>query len=338
VFRPLKPIHQQVVVVVGASSGIGRLTALRFAERGAKVVVSARSREPLESLVEEIREVGGEAVAIPAEVTEFEQVSALAEGAAAIAGRIDTWVHVAGVGLWASFDETTPEEFRRVIDVNLLGQIYGAKAALPHLKRQGRGALIHVSSVEAKLALPFQSAYAASKHGMDGFLEALRMELQHEGWPISVTQVLPSSINTPIYNKGRTRLGVVPRPMPPVYQPGVVAAVILYAAEHPTRDIVAGGAGKLLLLGQRLSPPLVDAVLQRIGFHSQHTLVPRTSRSPDNLCQYVPGWDRVRGVFHREARRTSTWTWLETHPRVKGALLLGAAALLAARALRRRDR
>ena len=220
------PIEQQVVVVVGASSGIGRETALRFARRGAKLVVSARHAPGLDSLVEEIRRAGGMAVSEPADVTSFDQVRAVADRAVAEYGRLDTWVHLAGVAVYAGFEETTPEEFRRVVDVNLMGQVYGAMAALPHMRRAGRGALIHISSIEARRAFPYHSAYAASKHGIDGFLEALRVELQHEGLPISVTQVLPAGINTPFFNKARTKIGVKPRPLPPLYQPSTVADAV----------------------------------------------------------------------------------------------------------------
>jgi NAD(P)-dependent dehydrogenase (short-subunit alcohol dehydrogenase family) len=238
----LKPVEGQVVVVMGASSGIGRDTALRFAKSGAKVVASARGEQGLHSLVEEIRHDGAEAVAVPADVVEFEQVKAVADRAVEEYGRLDTWVHLAAVGLYATFEQTTPEEFKRVVDINLMGQVYGAMAALPHIKREGRGALIHVSSLEAKRSLPFHSAYGAAKHGIDAFLEALRVELKHEGWPISVTQVLPGTINTPFFDKARTKLGVKPVGLPPIYEPGVVTDVILYAAEHPARDLVAGGA------------------------------------------------------------------------------------------------
>jgi NAD(P)-dependent dehydrogenase (short-subunit alcohol dehydrogenase family) len=150
----LKPVEEQVVVLMGASSGIGRETALRFADRGARVVVSARGKEGLNSLVEEIRGKGGQATAVPAEVTDFEQVKAVADRAVEEYGRLDTWVHLAAVGLFATFEQTTPEEFKRVIDVNLMGQVYGAMAALPHLKREGRGALIHILLGRGQALLP----------------------------------------------------------------------------------------------------------------------------------------------------------------------------------------
>ncbi|MBD0265234.1 MAG: SDR family NAD(P)-dependent oxidoreductase, partial [Tolypothrix sp. Co-bin9] len=213
----LKPINQQVVVVVGASSGIGRNAALQFASRGAKVVVAARSQPGLESLVEEIRGLGGEATAVVADVAVFEQVKAIADKAVEQYGRLDTWVHNAAVEIYAAFEVTTPEEFKRLIDVNLMGQVHGAMVALPHLKREGRGALIHVTSVEAKRSLPLQTAYAASKHAVNGFLEALRVELMHEKLAISVTEIMPAGINTPLFNKARTKLGVKPMPTPPIY-------------------------------------------------------------------------------------------------------------------------
>jgi NAD(P)-dependent dehydrogenase (short-subunit alcohol dehydrogenase family) len=301
----LKPINQQVVAVVGASSGIGRETALRFAKKGAKVVVSARSQPGLESLVDEIRREGGEATAIAADVSNFEQVKAIADKAVEQYGRLDTWVHNAAVELYAYFEQTTPEEFKRLIDVNLMGQVYGAMAALPHLKREGRGALIHVSSVEAKRALPLQSAYAAAKHGIDGFLESLRVELMHEKVPISVTNVMPATINTPLFNKARTKLGVKPVGVPPLYQPSLVANAILDVAEHPKREVVVGDAGKMILLAQRISPKLVDAYMERTAFQAQRTNEPKSEDAPDNLFEPLPGYNTIEGDFSDQARSWS---------------------------------
>ena len=331
----LKPVEEQVVALMGASSGIGRETALRFAERGARVVVSARSEEGLNSLVEEIREKGGQATAVPAEVTDFEQVKAVADRAVEEYGRLDTWVHLAAVGLFATFEQTTPEEFERVIDVNLMGQVYGAMAALPHLKREGRGAMIHISSVEAKRSFPFHSAYGASKHGIDGFLEALRVELKHEGWPISVTQVMPGTINTPFFDKGRTKLGVKPVGIPPIYEPETVANIILYAAENPARDLVSGGAAQMMIINQRLSPRMVDAVLTtRAGFSPQMTEEPRSEEDPDNLYSPIQGHDTAKNGFRAFSR--SLYNWLETHPTARRGAAAGVALGLLA-ALRRRS-
>ncbi len=328
----LKPIAEQVVVVVGASSGIGRETALRFAKQGAKVVVVARSEQGLASLVDEIRRAGGEATAITADVAEFEQIKAVADRAVQEYGRMDTWVHLASVAVWGTFEQTTPTEFKRIIDVNLTGQAYGAMAALPHLRQVGQGALIHISSIEAKLPLPLQSAYAASKHGVVGFLDALRLELQHEGVPISVTNVMPSSINTPFFNKAGTRLGVQPRPLPPMYQPQLVADAILFAAEHPTRDLIVGGAGKAGIVTRRVSPRLMDAFLRLTAFTLQRTDTPKSEDAPHNLFQSIAGYDRVEGDFGAEARSWSVYTWLALHPQLRrvvtstalGAILAGA--------------
>ena len=320
----LKPIGEQVVVLMGASSGIGRETALRFAKRGAKVVSSARGEEGLNSLVEEIRAEGGQAIAVPADTSEFEHVKAVADRAVEEYGRLDTWVHLAGVGLFATFEQTTPEEFARVIDVNLMGQVYGVMAALPHIKREGRGALIHISSVEAKRSFPFHSAYAASKHGIDGFLEALRVELKHEGWPISVTHVMPGTINTPFFDKGRTKLGVKPVGIPPIYEPETVAKIILYAAENPARDLVSGGAAQALILNQRLSPRMVDAILTtRAGFSPQMTDEPRSEDDPDNLYAPIRGHDTAKNGFRALSR--SLYNWLQMHPVVRRGAVVGMA-------------
>lgn len=301
----LKPINQQVVAVVGASSGIGRVAALQFANRGAKVVVAARSQPGLESLVEEIRSLGGDATAVVADVSDFEQVTKIAQTAVDTYGRLDTWVHNAAIELYAAFAVTTPEEFKRIIEVNLLGQAYGAMAALPHIKRTGRGALIHVSSIEAKRSIPLQSAYAASKHGVDGFLEALRVELKHEKLDISVTNIMPAGINTPLFNKARTKLGVKPMPTPPIYQPSLVAKAIVEAAERPKRDVVVGDVGKVLLFLQRIAPSLVDAYLLRTGFDSQYTNEPKSENTPDNLFEPVTGYDTIEGDFSNQARSWS---------------------------------
>ncbi len=302
-------MQDQVVVLMGASSGIGREAAKRFAARGARVVVSARGVDGLDSLVREIRDAGGTATAIPADTADPAAVQAVADGAAAEHGRLDSWVHLAGVGLWATFEDTTVEEFRRVVEVDLLGQVYGAKAALPHLRREGRGALVHVSSIEAKRGFPFHTAYAAAKHGIDGFTEVLRVELRHEGLPVAVTQVLPGTIDTPIFDKARTKLGRKPMGAPPIYDPGTVVDMLLHAVEHGGRDLYAGGAARFLALQQRLSPRLLDAVLAtRLGHRGMMTSEPKSAAAPDNLFAPIAGHDTVRDGFR--ARRHSGSNWL----------------------------
>ncbi|QDL10836.1 short-chain dehydrogenase [Brasilonema octagenarum UFV-E1] len=326
----LKPINQQVVAIVGASSGIGRETALKFAKRGAKVMVAARSESGLQSLVEEIQRFGGEATYVIADVSEFEQVKAIADKTVAQYGRLDTWVHLAATGVLSPFEKITPEEFQRVVDVNLMGQVYGAMVALPHLKKEGRGALIHISSMQGRRSLPLQSPYCAAKHGLEGFLETLRVELQHEKLPISVTSILPATINTPYYNKVRTKLGVKPTGIPPYYQPSVVADAILYTAEHPTRDFIVGDVGRILDVLQRISPQLVDSILAVIGIPGQHTNEPKSEEGPNNLfTPTISEYDRVEGDYSHLAIPTLS-DWLEMNPPLKwGAVAVAGLAIAA---------
>ena len=321
----LRPLEVQVVVVVGASRGIGRQAATRLAERGATVVLSARNADALAEVEAACRNAGAASVtSFPADVTSPEEMEALAAAAVSKYGRIDSWVHVSGVDMWSTFEDTKPEEFRRIIDVNLLGAAYAARAALPALKKAGGGALIVVSSVEAEVPLPLQSAYAASKHGLDGLLRALRMELAADQAPVAVTQIQPSGIDTPLFRWARTRIGVQPRPTAPVYDPDVVAELILHAAEHPSRELVAGGGGWLLRLAHRLAPDVTDRGLAAFGFAGQKTQRPKSDTAPSNLDAPVPT-AAVRGEF--KGRRFSIANKLQIMP---GALRVALLATLAA--------
>jgi NAD(P)-dependent dehydrogenase (short-subunit alcohol dehydrogenase family) len=322
----LKPIQDQVVVVLGASSGIGRELALRFGERGAKVVVAARTEEGLASLVNEIEQRGGRGLHVVCDVALPAEVERVAEAAVEAFGRIDTWVNVAAVSVYARFEDTTPEEFRRVMEVNYLGQIHGALSALPRLRANGGGALIAVSSVESSVSLPLTSAYAASKHALEGALDALRRELMAEGVPISVTSVKPATINTPLFNNARNKLDVVPKGPPPVYEPGVVADCVLYAAAHPVRDMYAGGAARMMMVGQLLAPGLLDRLLSRVGISSQRSDTPRTESGTGNLDAPRAHDNRVEGDYGEHARRFSLYTWMETHP--AAVRLLAATGML----------
>ena len=265
----LKPIAAQAVVVFGASSGIGRITALQMARRGAKVCCAARSVEGLKTLTAEIEANRGDAFYVAADVADFAQVKAVAEKCVERYGRIDTWIHSAGAFMLATLEKGEPEEYKRLIEVNLLGQIYGAKAALPFMKKRG-GALIHVTSVEALRSVPFQSAYGASKHGTHGFVQVIRAELASEKIPISVTEILPAAINTPIYQKGRNKMPFKMRPVPPVYHPQIVADAILYAAENPVRELIAGGAGLGVAAAERISPRVAEFFSKIIGVPGQN--------------------------------------------------------------------
>lgn len=324
----LKPLDEQVIVIFGASSGIGRETAKRFAARGAKVVVSARTDEGLQSLVEEITQAGGVAQALPADATEFAQVRGVAEAAVARFGRLDTWAHVASVALYGLFDELKPEEFKRVIDTNLTGVAYGAMAALPHLKRDG-GAFIGVSSVLGERSVPMLSAYSAAKHGVVGLLESLRMEMAYEKAPVSVTAILPGSINTPFFNKAKTKMGVKPMGMPPIYPPELVAAAILYAAAHPVRDLVVGDAAKMIIGMQRLSPRLLDRLLAPVAVPAQQTNERKSADAPNNLFAPVRGYERVEGDFADVTVPFSITDWLDRHPAARRGALVGALGVFA---------
>lgn len=329
----LKPIHEQTAVIFGASSGIGRQAALDFAKKGTKLVVAARSKTGLYSLVEEIyeikRETGNtcEAVAVVADAADFEQVKNVADAAVEQFGRLDTWVHSAAAFLFAPFENIEPNEFHRMIEVNLMGQVYGAMAALPHLKKQG-GALIHLTSVEAWRTVPYQSAYGASKHGTHGFLQALRVELAHNKIPVSVTEIQPAAINTPIYDKGRNKMPFKPRPLPPIYQPNVVSDAILYAATNPTRQMIAGGAGLGIMFFERLSPTLTDKITGLVGFIGQKSSEPADTNKGDSLFAPIDGYDTVKGRFNGESFGFDPYTALATNKRAQNILLATAGLIL----------
>ena len=323
----LKPISEQVVVVFGASSGIGRISALEFAKKGAKVCVAARGEEGLQTLVAEIEQAGGEAFYVVADAADFEQVKSVARATVERYGRLDTWVHSAATFLFATFEHTAPEEFEQMIKVNLLGQIYGAKAALQYLRKTG-GALIHISSVEAWRGVPYQSAYVASKHGIYGFLQSLRVELKHDEIPVSVTQILPAAINTPIYDKGRNKMPFKPRAVPPFYHPKIVSDAILFAAENPTTDLIAGGAGAGVVLAERFSPALAEWFSGKIGFVGQTTDEAAPEDSFGNLFEPVSGFDTVEGRFSDEQFNSDPYTYLKTNPKVSNGLLAIAGAIV----------
>ena len=330
----LKPIEEQVAVVMGASSGIGRATAIEMAKLGATVVVSARRQEALDELVEEIERAGGRAHAVAADVTVYAQIENVATVTVEKFGRIDTWIHTAAAAMYARFEDTSPEEFKRVIEVTQVGAAWGAMVALPHLKNSG-GALIQVSSVEALVGIPFQAAYGSAKHGMKAYLDVLRIELDHDDIPVSVTNIMPSGINTPFFTNARTKIGVKPVAVPPMYQPHLVAGAIVAAAQKPIPEIIVGGGGVMFALMKRLSPHLVDLALRKTSFSMQKTDEPKSVAAPDNLFSSDTGDTRIEGDFDG-ARGTSVATWLETHPSLRTALCWGGALGVAALVLRRK--
>jgi NAD(P)-dependent dehydrogenase (short-subunit alcohol dehydrogenase family) len=329
-----------VVVITGASSGIGRETALEFGNRGARVVVAARNEEGLESLSKEINRLRGEVLPVVTDVTDFNQVAALALRAVERFGHIDTWVNNAAVSTYGTVEEMAPEELHRVIEVNLMGQIYGMKAALPHLRASG-GSIINVSSALAERSIPLQAAYSAAKHGIVAFGEALRLELEAEDSPVHVIDVLPSSINTPLFRHARSKIGVKPKPVGRIYEPSVVAEAIVAAAFHPTvRRVYAGFSGRMLDISQRISPRLTDWYLSGPGdaIAGQRTDTP--DDGVDNLFTPSTGRGSTTGDFGARSKTTSVYTRkLAPHPivgRVAVAAGLAAGALVLRRAGSRR--
>ncbi len=332
-----KPLREQVIVITGASSGIGRETAIEAGKRGASVVLAARGEKALNDTARAVEAAGGKAHVCVTDVGEWAQVNRLAEEAVDRFGRIDTWVNNASVSTYAAVEDTTVEEMERVIQVNLLGTIYGSKAAIPHMKRQGGsggGTIINVASALAVRAVPLQVGYCAAKHGVKGFTEGLRLEMAREKNGIHVTLILPSSINTPFFDHARSKLGVKPQPVPPVYESGVVAETILFAAEHPRRDLFAGGAGKLFGVFESISAPLLDGYMLQSERLWKQQKSDQADSGQDNLFAPLNGPASSTGSFGQMSMPVSPYTrFLELHPARKrwvlAASVVGTIALLA---------
>jgi NAD(P)-dependent dehydrogenase (short-subunit alcohol dehydrogenase family) len=282
-----KSLAEQVIVVFGASSGIGRATALEARRRGAVVVGVGRDELALRSLAEQC----GAEVEV-ADAASAGAVQMVAEAVEQRHGRIDTWAHVAGVSVIAPFTDMPLEDFRRVIEVDLMGPVFAAKAALPALTRS-RGTFVVVSSVMAGRAFPLQSPYSTAKHGVDGFLEALRVEMRDQRTGVTVTQIMPEAVATPFFDHALTRLGVRPTAPPPVVDPERVAERILHAAEHGGRDIVVGRLGALGLVLQRLSPRLLDGASRAVARFMQSTVSTPKSPASEAVHRTPHGDDRV---------------------------------------------
>src|SRR5881227_4148022 len=296
-----KPLREQVILVTGASSGLGRAVARLAAQRGAKVVVTARTGEALDACVREIEAFGSEALAVTADCTVQDEVAQVVEQAIDRFGRIDTYVANAIVTVYAETYRYAPEELRRVMDVNFFGQVYGYWAALPHL-RASRGTFLSVNSALAYRGIPLQGAYCASKAALRAFFESARVELRKEGWDVAVSVVLPGAINTPQFDRDRQKIGYQPQPVPPIYQPEPFAAAVLHCCEHPVRELPIGWGAQKLLWGQKLSPRLGDWMLLRMGWKGQHTGEDKPVGSPDNLFEPLPGDPGVHGRFDDRSR------------------------------------
>jgi short-subunit dehydrogenase len=291
-------------------------------------VAAARNEDALETLAAEIRRSGGEVETVVADVAQYADVERIADRAVERFGRIDTWVNNAAVSVYARFDDLEPAELERVVRVNLLGQMFGSRVAVARMKAQGVGSIINVGSALSERAVPLQSAYVATKHGVAGFTEALRLELEESSPGIDVVLILPSSINTPLFNFARSKVGVMPMPVPPVYEPRVVAEAIAHAAAHGGREIVVGGWGKLLIMGQRLSSTLMDRYMVQDRRLEKQQVTDRPDDRRDNLFAPSTGPGSTRGEFGAGAKPVSVYTReFELHPLRKR--LVVAAAILA---------
>jgi len=331
-----RPLREQVVVITGASSGIGRETALHLGQRGASLVLAARNAEALTSLAREIEQVGGQAHVVPTDVADWPQVEKLAQAAVDRFGRIDTWINNAGLYLAARVEDMTIDDATRLMQVNVLGTIHGTKAALPHLIRQGQGTIINVGSAVGARGTPLLAAYSASKFAVKGFTEALRVELARDHPGIKVVLIMPLSINTPLFtNHARSRLGFVPHPIPPIYEPGAVADTILFAIEHPRAEIYIGPGRPLAILNAAM-PGLLDRLMlvRDLVFRAQHTDQADDGRDTFDAPMPTETYTTT-GQFTAKAKPTSLYTRvLEHHPATRLALM--GAALVAGWSLARR--
>ena len=324
-----KPLAAQVVVVSGASSGIGRAAARTLGAHRAKVVVSARNAEALERAVAEVEAAGGEALAVRGDASSEVDAESLCARAVERFGRIDTFVASVMVTVYAEAEQLGLAELARVMDVNFLGRVRSFRAALPYLK-ETRGTFVDVNSGLAYRGIPLQAAYCASKAAARTYFESARVELEKHRAGVDVCLILPGGINTPQFDRGRTTLGLQPQPVPPIYQPEVVAEAIAYCAERPQRELPVTWGAQKLLWGQKLSPRAGDLVLRRNGWKGQTTGEPKPPDAPDNLRETIPGDPGAHGRFDDRARRSSAWTAARLRLGKIGGIAVLAAPLVAA--------
>ena len=319
----------RVVVVTGASAGVGRAIVRAFAAHGANVALIARGEDGLDGARQEVEAHGGRALVLPLDVSDAKAVEAAAERVERELGPIDIWVNDAMVSVFAPVVDTTPEEYKRVTEVTYLGYVYGTLAALKRMRPRDRGTIIQVGSALAYRSIPLQSAYCAAKHAIKGFTESLRTELLHNKSKVRVTMVHLPAVNTPQFSWSRVKLPCEPQPVPPIFQPELIADAVLDAALRPRREVWVGWPTVKGIVGERAVPWYADRYLAEHGYESQQTDVPVAPDRRDNLYEPVPGDHGAHGRFDRRARRSSVQWWLSKHRE----LLLGAGAAIAAFAL-----
>lgn len=321
----LKKLKEQVIVITGASSGIGLVTARMAAKRGARLVLNARNEEALRQITDEINAAGGEAIHVTGDVGRFEDVRTIGDEAVRRFGGFDTWVNNAGVSIYGHVLDQTLEDQRRLFDTNYWGVVHGSMVACGHLHIRG-GALINIGSALSDRAIPIQGTYCASKHAVKGYTDALRMELEEEGAPISVTLIKPSAIDTPYRQHAKNLLPVEPLNPPPVYAPETVASAILYCAEHPEREVYIGGGGRALSAFAYYAPRMTDKVMEATMFDLQKSDEPRTANRKDSL--HSPSEDgSERGGYPGHVAESSVYTKASLHPVATGLVIAAATGL-----------
>jgi NAD(P)-dependent dehydrogenase (short-subunit alcohol dehydrogenase family) len=314
-----------VVVVTGASAGVGRATVQAFARRGDSLGLLARDPERLEAAAREAESLGGRALALPTDVADPAAVEAAAARVEAELGPIEVWINNAMTSVFSPIRETTAQEFRRVTEVTYLGYVHGTLAALRRMLPRDRGVIVQVGSALSYRAIPLQAAYCGAKHAVKGFSESLRCELIHDGSRVRVTMVQLPALNTPQFNWVKSRLPRKPQPVPPIFQPEVAARAILWSADHPRRELWVGWPTVQAILGNRLLPGLLDHYLAATTYDGQQYDGAADPERPSNLWQPVSGPFGAHGDFDDRASPKSAQLWLTTH---RPAVALASAGLL----------
>ncbi len=308
----LKPLSKQVMVITGASSGIGLATAIMAAKAGVKLVLTARNEKALREIADNLKQKGTEVEILAVDIGLEQDVQKIADAAIKRFGRIDTWVNNAGVDIWGRLEEVSDEDNQRLFKTNFWGTVYGSKTAVSHLKKTG-GALINVGSVASDRGFPLQGMYCASKHAVKSFTETLRSELQEQGIPVSVTLIKPASIGTPLAKQCKNYLEFEPKLPSPVYAPEEVATSILYAAVNPVRDIYVGFAGKIISTLGRFFPSITDFIAVKLLFSAQKRDMP-ARRRVDNLYTAGPRGGLVSEDAENRIIRSSFYTRMVLSP------------------------
>jgi short-subunit dehydrogenase len=316
-----------VVVVTGASAGVGRAAARTFARRGFDVALLARGTDGLKAARSEIEDFGRRAVDVSADVSDPERVDAAASLIEDELGPIDVWVNNAMVSVFSPVKEMTPGEYRRITEVTYLGYVHGTLTALRLMLPRDRGCIVQVGSTLAYRAIPLQSAYCAAKHAIKGFTESLRTELLHDHSRVHLTMVNLPALNTPQFHWVRTRLPRHPQPVPPIYQPEVAAEAIVWASEHDRREVNVGVPTTVTRIANKFVPGLLDRYLAKTGYDSQQTQQQGERDRPDNLFDPSPGHFDARGEFGERAWSRAWWWRVAAHRQLLGGAGAAAAAV-----------